>query len=302
MASTLRRACARLIGDGAASIARRRAFVNATPLPKRREMVYNTDTYDVEAMLLEDNAQRDLLDSLPAAQPVEAVAVIDAIPPDASAAASEPSSTPHSSRGENVLAILREMLETVIFALLVFLVVQTVSRNYKVQSISMQPNLYEGQYVVVNRVVYANGPLIDALKRAAGRYALGEKIVDAVFRSPQRGEVLVFTPVTNTKPDLIKRVIGIEGDKVELKQGVLYINDKPIDEPYIRPAPGQSFGPVVVGKDQLFVMGDNRGNSSDSRVFGMLPMKNVIGRAWLRYWPPSDWGFIRHYDLQQQLQ
>jgi signal peptidase I len=203
--------------------------------------------------------------------------------------------------GESIISLLREILETIIFALLVFLLVQAVSRNYKVQSISMQPNLYEGQYLVVNRLVYARGGAIDLLRKTVGKTEPGRKVLDAIFHSPQRGEVLVFVPVTNTKPDLIKRVIGIEGDKVELKQGQVYINDKPIGEPYIRPAPTQSFGPVVVGKDQLFVMGDNRGNSSDSRVFGMLPMKNVIGKAWLRYWPPNSWGFIRHYDLAQQL-
>lgn len=207
----------------------------------------------------------------------------------------------HPSLGENVIGILREMLETVIFALLVFLVVQALSRNYKVQSVSMQPNLYEGQYVVVNRVVYTSGPAIDALKRTLGKVAPGRALLDSIFHSPQRGEVLVFVPVTNTKPDLIKRVIGIEGDKVELRQGVIYIDDHPMDEPYIRPAPGQSWGPAIVGKDQLFVMGDNRGNSSDSRVFGMLPLKNVVGKAWLRYWPPDVWGFIKHYDLKKQL-
>jgi signal peptidase I len=144
-------------------------------------------------------------------------------------------------------------------------------------------------------------PAVDALKRLFGRFALGQRLVDTVFHAPQRGEVIVFVPVTNTKPDLIKRVIGIEGDKVELRAGKVYINDSPIDEPYIRPAPGQSFGPVIVGQDQLFVMGDNRGNSADSRVFGMLPISHVVGRAWLRYWPPDAWGFIKHYDLKKQL-
>jgi signal peptidase I len=203
--------------------------------------------------------------------------------------------------GDSILAFLRETLETVIFALLVFLLVQAVSRNYRVQSVSMQPTLYEGQYLVVNRLVYANNPIIDALMQTVGKAGVGERVLDAVFHPPQRGEIIVFTPVTNTKPDLIKRVIGIAGDKVELRQGTVYINDVPIDEPYIRPAPGQSWGPAIVGKDELFVLGDNRGNSADSRVFGMLPLKNVIGRAWLRYWPPPDWGFIKHYDLKKQL-
>jgi signal peptidase I len=203
--------------------------------------------------------------------------------------------------GDSIVAALREVLETIIFALLVFLLVQAVSRNYKVQSISMQPNLYEGQYLVVNRLVYTYGAPVDLLRRSLGRVEVGRRLLDAVFHPPRRGDVLVFVPVTNTKPDLIKRVIGIEGDKVELRQGRIYINDKPVDEPYIRPAPAQSFGPVVVGKDQLFVMGDNRGNSSDSRVFGMLPLKNVIGQAWLRYWPPNSWSLIQHVNLAEQL-
>ena len=228
----------------------------------------------------------------------------DAVSAPGSAVMLEPPTLPQERPpvGESLVALVREVLETVIFALLVFLLVQAVSRNYKVQSISMQPNLYEGQYLVVNRLVYARGAPVDLLRKSLGRVEAGRRLLDAVIHAPQRGEVLVFVPVTNTKPDLIKRVIGIEGDKVELKQGRVYINDKPLDEPYIRPAPTQSFGPVVVGKDQLFVMGDNRGNSSDSRVFGMLPMKNVVGRAWLRYWPPNSWSLIRHYDLAEQLQ
>lgn len=207
---------------------------------------------------------------------------------------------PEQDRGAGFVGILREILETIIFALLVFLVVQAISRNYMVQSISMQPTLYEGQYLVVNRLVYANGSAIDLLKKVADRVTPVRRLIDTVIHAPRRGDVIVLVPITKTKPDLIKRVIGIGGDKVELRQGVLYLNDRAIDEPYVRAAVGQSWGPAVVGTGQLFVMGDNRGNSSDSRAFGMLPLSHVVGQAWLRYWPPKDWGFIRHYDLQMQ--
>jgi signal peptidase I len=271
-------------------------------------MVYNVRDVRHGGHLLDDIAQGTPVPTPPPDEtPAEAAVAASDDPPVATNA--EAPAVPlaplpllvRPSLGENVIGIAREMLETVIFALLVFLIVQALSRNYKVQSVSMQPNLYEGQYVVVNRFVYTSGPVIDFLKRTLGRVELGRTLVNDVFHAPQRGEVIVFVPVTNTKPDLIKRVIGIEGDKVELRQGQVYVNDHPIDEPYIRPAPGQSWGPAVVGKDQLFVMGDNRGNSADSRVFGMLPIKNVVGKAWLRYWPPSVWGFIKHYDLKKQL-
>jgi len=252
--------------------------------------------------LLEENADSERVAVDPQAQSGEALAIaLDGAAAGGAAVAADVATTPAPGRGESIVAVLREMLETVIFALLVFLVVQAVSRNYMVQSISMQPNLYEGQYVVVNRVVYADGRWVEALHNALGRYTLGERLFSAVFHTPQRGEVIVFVPISNTKPDLIKRVIGVAGDKVELRQGTLYINDHAISEPYIRPAPGQSYGPVVVGEGQLFVMGDNRGNSSDSRVFGMLPMSHIVGRAWLRYWPPKDWGMIKHYNLAEQM-
>jgi len=230
--------------------------------------------------------------------PDEAVVLDAAI----SAGAAVPTVQTRPGVGESIFAFLREVLETIIFALLVFLIVQGVSRNYKVQSISMQPTLYEGQYLVVNRLVYADNAAVSLLERTVGATSIGKRVLSSIFHPPRRGEVIVFVPVNNAKPDLIKRVIGIEGDKVEVRQGKLYINDHPIDEPYIRAAPAQSYGPVIVGKGQLFVMGDNRGNSSDSRVFGMLPLSHVVGRAWLRYWPPKDWGFIRHYDLAKQLQ
>ncbi len=208
---------------------------------------------------------------------------------------------PAQGAGGTLVTAVRELLETVVFALLVFMIVQALSRNYMVQSISMQPNLYEGQRLVVNRLVYATGFPIANLKSAAARVGPLSKLLDSLVHSPRRGEVIVFVPVNGGKPDLIKRVIGIEGDNVELRQGKLYINGKPIDEPYIRPAPSQSWGPATVGKGQIFVMGDNRGSSSDPRVFGMLPLSHVVGHAWIRYWPPHDWGFIRHYDLAKQI-
>jgi signal peptidase I len=200
------------------------------------------------------------------------------------------------------LRLARELLETVVVAVLVFLVVQTVWRNFWVEGSSMEPGIHNGESMIVERLVYRNGFPVNLLRSTIGRAAAGKRLVDSVFHPPQRGEVIVLIPPGNPTKDYIKRVIGVPGDKIEIKQGKLYINDKPVTEPYIMPGGAQSFGPVRVGPDELFVLGDNRGASADSRVFGMLPMKNVIGKAWLSYWPPRSWGPINHFNLSALLQ
>lgn len=209
---------------------------------------------------------------------------------------------PAAKVGGNVLSLLREILETLVFAVLVFLVLQTIWRNFWVEGQSMEPNIHDGQYLVVDHLVYNTGFPVNLLRATIGRSTSGSKLLDRFYHPPQRGDVIVFVPPITPSRDFIKRVIGIPGDRVEMKQGRVYVNGQVLAEPYIRPGPLTAWGPAVVGKSELFVMGDNRGNSSDSRSFGMLPLKNVIGKAWLSYWPPRRLGFIKHYDLAAQLQ
>ena len=180
-------------------------------------------------------------------------------------------SLPQERRG-GFWAALREVAETVILTLLIFLLVRTVVENYKVEGSSMEPNLYSGQYLVVNKLQY-------------------------VLRPSERGDIIVFRAPRSPDKNYVKRIIGLPGEKVELRQGQVYINDKLLYEPYIDARFGYSWGPAVVGKDELFVLGDNRNNSSDSHSWGMLPVQNVIGKAWFCYWPPRRWGFLPHYAL-----
>lgn len=220
--------------------------------------------------------------------------------PDHTTSLATSATTPR--RQTRALLLAREMLETLVVAILVFLVVQTVWRNFWVEGSSMEPGIHNGESMIVERLVYRSGFPANLLRSTIGRTAAGKRLVDSVFHPPRRGEVIVLIPPGNPTKDYIKRVIGVPGDKIEIKQGKLYINDKPMTEPYIVPGGAQSYGPVRVGPDELFVLGDNRGASADSRVFGMLPMKNVIGKAWLSYWPPGSWGPINHYNLSAQLQ
>ena len=126
-----------------------------------------------------------------------------------------------------------------------------------------------------------------------GEYVLIDKI-SYLLHSPERGDVVVFTPPNNDR-DYIKRVIGLPGDTVEIKGGRVYVNGIVLDEPYLRNVIHNDMPPRVVEEGRYFVLGDNRNNSSDSRAFGSITPQSIVGRAWLVYWPPSDWSTVPHH-------
>ena len=122
---------------------------------------------------------------------------------------------------------------------------------------------------------------------------LGNKFIYR-FTEPERGDVVVFESVESSDQDLIKRVVGLPGDEIAVRSGKLFVNGEPQKEPYTNTKlPDRSFfARTKVPKDHVFVMGDNRANSADSRVFGPLPEKNIEGEAFLRFWPPDRIGLI----------
>lgn len=119
-----------------------------------------------------------------------------------------------------------------------------------------------------------------------------DKLFFKYFGKIQPGDVIVFHPPASahSSDDFIKRLIAMSGDKVEIKNHTTYVNDQPLNEPYIKEPPKEDFGPVVVPEGSLFVMGDNRNNSADSREWGFLPVENVTGRTLFRYWPLNHFG------------
>ncbi len=171
--------------------------------------------------------------------------------------------------------LLRELIETVVLSLIIFLLIRQVFQNYRIESHSMEPNFYEGQFILVNKLSYKIG-------------------------SPARGEVMVFHNPNNTSEDYIKRVIALPGDTVEIHDDKVYINNQVLDEPFAKNAyrPGTVFGPEVIPANHIFVMGDNRGNSQDSRVIGPIDETLLVGKAWLRLWPMPKFGLITQYHLQ----
>jgi signal peptidase I len=166
-----------------------------------------------------------------------------------------------------VKTVVREVAETIVLTVIIFFLIQTVVRNFRVVGTSMSPNLHNSQYLIVDKI----------------SYRLGE---------PQRGDVIVFEPPNRPGEDYVKRVIGRPGELVEIKNGQVFINSDPLDEPYVVYAASYSMSPRRVGSDELFVLGDNRNSSSDSHNWGMLSQEKVVGKAWVSYWPPDQWGVI----------
>jgi signal peptidase I len=186
-----------------------------------------------------------------------------------------------------------ELIQTVVLAVVLFLLIRNVVQNFRIDGISMEPNFHNGQFLIVNRFAYCPGLHLDINPLNINL----EKTW--CVRQPKRGDVIVFEYPKDLSRDFIKRVIGLPGDTVEVRGGKIYINGQLMPEPF-GPNPGSSTdGPITVGPNELFVMGDNRNNSSDSRTWGSLPLEYVIGKALLSYWPPRYWAVVPRYDLTE---
>jgi len=166
---------------------------------------------------------------------------------------------------------LFDILETVGLALVLFLIINGVSARVRVDGTSMVPTLQDGEFVLVNKLAYRTG-------------------------LPTRGDIIVFRSVDTKDLDLIKRVIGLPGDRVVIQNGQVSVNDQILNEPYINAAPNYN-GEWRVPEGEVFVLGDNRNNSSDSHSWGFLPIKNIIGKAMFIYWPPPNWAAIDHVKI-----
>ncbi len=187
--------------------------------------------------------------------------------------------------------ILREVVETALLALLVFLTVRAGLQNFRVEGLSMYPTLDNGDHILVNKLAYAE---ID-LERLADfvpfvNAEAGEK--QGVFGRPARGDIIVFESPANAEDDLIKRIIGLPGERIEILNGRVYINGHLLEEPYITAPWGDSHPEIVIPARHYFVMGDNRNSSQDSRSerIGLIPWGHIVGKALLTYWPLGTFG------------
>lgn len=171
-----------------------------------------------------------------------------------------------------VVKFLVDVLETLIWAVLLFVLINLISARVRVDGASMLPTLTNGELVIVNKLAYR----------------LGE---------PSRGDIIVFHFPVDPSQEFIKRVIGLPGDQVNIHKGAILINGQRLEEPYL-PVTTNYDGDWTVGDDQLFVLGDNRNNSLDSHNWGTVPMDYVIGKALFIYWPLNSLGIITHAEPQ----
>lgn len=186
---------------------------------------------------------------------------------------------------------IRELIQSVILAFLVaFLVIKPfIIGTYYIPSGSMEPTFYEGDRLIGLMFTYR-------------------------FRDPVPGEIVIFkkpdvfkqykipfTPIEwKSHTNYIKRVIATGGDTVEVRNMTVYVNNKPLKEPYIKAPPLQNFGPFTVPEDHYFLMGDNRNNSNDSRYWGPLEEKWIVSKAVLRFWPPDRMGLIPQHSIENK--
>ena len=173
------------------------------------------------------------------------------------------------------MRILREVLITAAIALVIFIPLKATVQGYEVQYSCMVPNIQDGDWIIVDKAIYH-------------------------VSDPQRGDAIVFYPPAhlNSEYPFIKRVIGLPGETVEVRDETVFINDLPLDEPYVREAPRYTVEETLLPPEEYFVLGDNRNSDNDSHNGWTVAREDVIGKARIMYWPPSRWSSIDHFDYQ----
>ena len=181
---------------------------------------------------------------------------------------------------QKIKSVVRDWVESIVVAFILAMIIRTfVIQAFKIPSGSMRSTLLEGDLILVNKFIYgAKVPLADLSLPA--------------IRRPNRGDVIVFIYPENPKKDFIKRLVGLPGETLEIKNGTVYINDKPLLDSifnqryyYNRGEFGQEGRKIKIPEDNFFVLGDNSASSQDSRYWGFVPRENILGKALVIYWP-----------------
>jgi len=174
--------------------------------------------------------------------------------------------TKSDERSSGLSRFILDLFETILLSVLLFVGINAISARIRIEGYSMEPTLFNGEFIIVNKLAYH-------------------------FGTPQFGDVIVFHYPRDPSQEYIKRIIGLSGDKIVITDGQLFINDLALSEPYISESPDYQ-SEWIVPDESLFVLGDNRNKSSDSHNWGTVPVEFVIGKAQFIYWPPASWGMV----------
>lgn len=167
------------------------------------------------------------------------------------------------------LKTLRDIAETLLPAVVIAIVINLfLAQATRVYGQSMEPNLHTDQRLVIEKLSYR-------------------------FHGPRRGDIVVLKLPERSTELLIKRVIALPGERIEIRDGSVYVDGAVLDEPYLTQSTAGVMPSQVVPPFHVFVLGDNRGASNDSRAFGMVPLDHIVGKAWVRYWPLGQLGSVR---------
>ncbi|MCJ7654492.1 MAG: signal peptidase I, partial [Dehalococcoidia bacterium] len=176
------------------------------------------------------------------------------------------------------MKFFRDIIAPILVGLAVFALFQVTVGSFKVYGSSMLPGIEEGDYILVSKAAY-------------------------FFNEPQRGNTIVFHSPRDPNTDLIKRIIAVPGDTVEIKDNTVFVNDTALVETsYTLEPPHYFMLPQEIPAGHYFVLGDNRNNSSDSHRGWTLPRENIVGKTWLTYWPPYRWRLMEHYTINAGTQ
>jgi signal peptidase I len=203
-----------------------------------------------------------------------------------------PTGAAPESRGEAITrrTIVREIVETALLAILVFLAVRSSVQHYRVEGHSMDPTLEDGEFLLVNSLIYSKVD-VEAVAKWVPFWDPGAPGERHVFHGPERGDIVILHhPVAGQERDLVKRVIGLPGDRLRIRAGVVFINGRELIEPYVKEPWRGDLQEVRIPAGSYFVMGDNRNNSSDSRTFGPVGEELIVGKAMASWWPTNRMG------------
>jgi signal peptidase I len=193
---------------------------------------------------------------------------------------------------------ISELMKTALLAVLIFTLARTVVLPFEVEGSSMTPNLQNGERVLVNRSLYYHFDLYDVVNMIPGANWNGDHEI-FLFHSPDRGEILVLNPPVATEKPYIKRLIAKSGEHISFRDGNVYIDGEQLPESYVPEGITTCIGQycdMTVPDGYVYVLGDNRDNSQDSRFFGPVKIENIIGKAWFANWPLDDFGRLPGYD------